>query len=160
MYSVAQMSTLFGVRQQGFEATVLDDRSQPIPSSSNIVHLHMMTKVIMRVFGVLVLVLAFTFFTAACYAAYQAPKWSGKPRPKGSICDRRFVLFLRKSSAQSVNPNLVNLIQSVRLWHGHLDPVRIWFMSGHICGSGRMFVTPTVSNQCVCHTLTSKRGRS
>ena len=115
MYSVAQMSTLFGVRQQGFEATVLDDRSQPIPSSSNIVHLHMMTKVIMRVFGVLVLVLAFTFFTAACYAAYQAPKWSGKPRPKGSICDRRFVLFLRKSSAQSVNPNLVNLIQSVAI---------------------------------------------
>ncbi|CAK9086783.1 Calcium-dependent protein kinase 16 [Durusdinium trenchii] len=31
--------------------------------------------VIMRVFGVFVLILAFTFFTAACYAAYQAPKW-------------------------------------------------------------------------------------
>ena len=34
----------------------------------------------MRVFGALVILLAFTFFSAACYAAYQAPKWSGKPR--------------------------------------------------------------------------------
>ena len=37
-------------------------------------------QVIMRVFGALVILLAFTFFSAACYAAYQAPKWSGKPR--------------------------------------------------------------------------------
>ncbi|CAK9093024.1 unnamed protein product [Durusdinium trenchii] len=45
--------------------------------------------VIMRVFGVFVLILAFTFFTAACYAAYQAPKWSGKPR----LAAIRFLIF-------------------------------------------------------------------
>ena len=38
------------------------------------------SKVIMRIFGALVIFLAFSFFTAACYAAYQAPKWSGKSR--------------------------------------------------------------------------------
>ena len=39
------------------------------------------SQVIMKVFGALVILLAGSFFTAACYAAYQAPKWSGKARP-------------------------------------------------------------------------------
>ncbi|CAK9094833.1 unnamed protein product [Durusdinium trenchii] len=45
--------------------------------------------VIMRVFGALVILLAFTFFSAACYAAYQAPRWSGKPR----LAAIRFLIF-------------------------------------------------------------------
>ncbi|CAK8995298.1 unnamed protein product [Durusdinium trenchii] len=44
---------------------------------------------IMRVFGVLVMFLAFSFFIAACYAAYQAPRWSGKPR----LAAIRFLIF-------------------------------------------------------------------
>eukprot|EP00913_Durusdinium_trenchii_P035645 g33356.t1 len=43
----------------------------------------------MRVFGVLVMFLAFSFFIAACYAAYQAPRWSGKPR----LAAIRFLIF-------------------------------------------------------------------
>ena len=37
--------------------------------------------VIMQAFGACVIILSFSFFAFACYAAYQAPKWSGKPRP-------------------------------------------------------------------------------
>ena len=48
----------------------------------------------MRVFGALVILLAFTFFSAACYAAYQAPKWSGKPRrEQRNYGDRGVVCF-------------------------------------------------------------------
>ncbi|CAK9066964.1 Ephrin_rec_like domain-containing protein [Durusdinium trenchii] len=45
--------------------------------------------IIMRIFGGLVLFLAFSFFAAACYAAYQAPRWSGKPR----LAAIRFLIF-------------------------------------------------------------------
>ncbi|CAK8991648.1 unnamed protein product, partial [Durusdinium trenchii] len=45
--------------------------------------------VIMKVFGALVILLAGSFFTAACYAAYQAPKWSGKAR----LASIRFLVF-------------------------------------------------------------------
>eukprot|EP00913_Durusdinium_trenchii_P024135 g22662.t1 len=44
---------------------------------------------IMRGFGALVIFLAFSFFIAACYAAYQAPRWSGKPR----LAAIRFLIF-------------------------------------------------------------------
>ena len=35
----------------------------------------------MRILGAMVILLAGAFFSAACYGAYQAPKWSSKPRP-------------------------------------------------------------------------------
>ena len=34
----------------------------------------------MQIFGAFVVLLSVSFFAFACYAAYQAPKWSGKPR--------------------------------------------------------------------------------
>ena len=39
-----------------------------------------LVKVWMQVFRALVILLAVLFFVFACWAAYQAPKWSGKPR--------------------------------------------------------------------------------
>ncbi|CAK8993527.1 unnamed protein product [Durusdinium trenchii] len=57
--------------------------------TANPVLLWTSTRVIMRIFGALVIFLAFSFFTAACYAAYQAPKWSGQPR----LAAIRFLIF-------------------------------------------------------------------
>ena len=69
----------------------------------------------MQAFGVCVVILSVSFFAFACYAAYQAPKWSGKPRR------------LKKDGLQVLIGGTVGRLAAIRFLIFRFRPNVWWF---------------------------------